>query len=976
MVFNMRIVFRFPYLQVAVPVMTWSFKMKKSLTTFTLILVFLLTGCSGGDSADTSPSNNLVATKVIISAPLISCPNGGVTVNGGIDSNGNNVLDDSEVTSTQYVCNGTNGLTTLVQVNNESAGENCIYGGKTISVGLDTNNNGILGSEEITSQNYLCNSKDGADGADGLTSLVKIINEPEGMNCPDGGVKITSGIDANNNGLLDLGEEGTPSYVCNGADGATGSVISPPMGVVAAGADGKVVLTWNENPADMITSSNIYWSTEANINKTNSIKLPGASSPYTVNGLTNGTTYYFFITGENVSGEGPASLPVYGIPGAPPQLAPEDVTAIPGDGFNTISFTASTDASVTGYAVYRSLTPDVTVTPDNHAQGYFSDTTTFIDMAINGTTYYYVVTALNDYGDSVASNEVSATPQGPPPFPQDLIATAGDSQVVLSWDASPGAISYNVYRDGIMIASSVGTTYTDANLTNGNWYSYFVTAVNTYGESCLGCNDLQARPIVAPLAPMDVYAASGDGQINLSWTQVSTADSYIIYWSTSPDVINSSPNGITVCCQYATSYTHAGLTNGVSYYYVVAAMNDFEGPVSAEVSAMPLAGSTSPITLDAANLTDTTASLSGNIINPSSYTTTVWFEYGETTSYGSTTQSLAYAYSGDIWFDQGLTGLTQATTYHYRVVSQNTAGTFYGNDKTFTTENTPQVVDSGHFDGFTVDDVNIYYRNYSDVLYKPISGGASTQLNISYIESGLYDGPMAVDTTYVYTISIDYGTSPETYRIYKIDKSSGVATVMYSGLSQMKSLATDVDYVYWIEDAAIRKVNINTLVISDIATGLSGVNALAIDSANVYWADNSGIKAVAKTGGVITVLTPYSPSLESSIYVDANHVYWVGYDFYSGYHSINKMSLAGGEVIPLVVEDQNYNGYVFAIDSTNVYFASSSYYSNDNISKISKSGGSITTVSYAPEGVNRLMVDDTNVYWINQNRDVLYQSHK
>ena len=77
----------------------------------------------------------------------------------------------------------------------------------------------------------------------------------------------------------------------------------------------------------------------------------------------------------------------------------------------------------------------------------------------------------------------------PPNAPANLTATAGNAQVVLSWDASAGADSYSVYRGTssggeVLIQSGIlVTTFTDTGLSNGTTYFYFVTATNGAGES-------------------------------------------------------------------------------------------------------------------------------------------------------------------------------------------------------------------------------------------------------------------------------------------------------------------------------------------------------------------------------------------------------------------------------------------------------------------------------------------------------------
>jgi phosphodiesterase/alkaline phosphatase D-like protein len=88
----------------------------------------------------------------------------------------------------------------------------------------------------------------------------------------------------------------------------------------------------------------------------------------------------------------------------------------------------------------------------------------------------------------------------------------------------------------------------------------------------------------------------------------------------------------------------------------------------------------------------TTATVTGSV-NPNGSTTTWHVEYGTTTSYGShTTSQNAGSGTTSVAVSANLSGLKPGTTYHYRLVATNSAGTSRGADAILTTASAPVAV--------------------------------------------------------------------------------------------------------------------------------------------------------------------------------------------------------------------------------------------------------------------------------------------
>jgi fibronectin type 3 domain-containing protein len=269
------------------------------------------------------------------------------------------------------------------------------------------------------------------------------------------------------------------------------------------------------------------------------------------------------------------------LPGGPP-AAPTGLTATPGNTKITLSWTASTGA--TAYRVRRGT---VSGGPYTTVASLVGTTWTNTGL-VNGVPYYYVVAAENAAGQSPNSAQASATPGGPPAAPTGLAAKAGDAKVTLTWNASSGATLYRVRRGTVSggpyttVASLVGTAWANTGLTNGVTYYYVVAASNASGDSPNSAQ-VSAVPGSPPPAPTGLTATPGNAKVTLAWNASAGASGYRVRRS----LISGGPYG-TVASVAGTSWTNTGLTNGTTYYYVVAGFNaSGDGPGSAEAGATP-----------------------------------------------------------------------------------------------------------------------------------------------------------------------------------------------------------------------------------------------------------------------------------------------------------------------------------------------------------------------------------------------------
>ncbi len=357
-----------------------------------------------------------------------------------------------------------------------------------------------------------------------------------------------------------------------------------PPGLAVVAGDGKVTLSWNA--AARAAAYNVFMGTSAGGESAAPVLSGLSGTTATINGLVNGATYYFVVNATNVGGTSPNSNEV----SATPLTAPTGLAATAGNGSVALHWSAAAGAA--SYSIFQGTTAGAeSATP---VQSGVTGTSFTVTGLATGTTYYFVVRAINAHGNSLPSNEASATPEPPvPPAPANVLASAGDRQVGLSWGAAAGATSYNVYQGAgaggeaaVPVLTITGTSATIPGLDNGTIYYFVVRAVNAGGLGPASAEASATPEPPPPPAPADVTATAGDGQIALSWSAAAGATSYNIYQGTSA----GSEAATAVLTATGTSAGLSGLKNGTTYYYEVRAVNaGGPGPASAEVDATPSA---------------------------------------------------------------------------------------------------------------------------------------------------------------------------------------------------------------------------------------------------------------------------------------------------------------------------------------------------------------------------------------------------
>ena len=427
---------------------------------------------------------------------------------------------------------------------------------------------------------------------------------------------------------------------------------------------------------------------------------------HVVTGLTDGTRYQFKVRAVNATGTSAASEASAAVaPSAaivPPAPTKPGVTG--GHASVALTWTSGGDggSAITKWQYVKKVGSNNFETTWTDIPSSGASTTSYTVTGLtNGTAYRFKVRAVNSVGNgtaSPASDAVTPTPAATAPLaPTKPGVTGGHASVALTWTSGGdggsaitkwqyvkkvGSNNFETTWTDIPSSGASTTSYTVTGLTNGTAYRFKVRAVNSVGNGAASPASDAVIPTpaaTAPLAPTKPGVTGGHASVALTWTSGGDGGSAITKWQYVKKVgsnnFETTWTDIPSSGASTTSYTVTGLTNGIAYRFKVRAVNSVgNGPASPASDAVTPAA-TAPLAPTKPTVAGGHASValtwSSGGDGGSAITKWQYQQKADTGSYGSW---MNIPGSGPATTSHTVTGLSNDTTYQFRVRAVNAHG--------------------------------------------------------------------------------------------------------------------------------------------------------------------------------------------------------------------------------------------------------------------------------------------------------------
>ena len=544
-----------------------------------------------------------------------------------------------------------------------------------------------------------------SDGGSAITGYT-ITSSPAGATCTVGANATTYTCTGLTDGTAYTFAVVAVNAVGNSVSASSGSLTtqgaaSAPSTISAVPGDSKATVTFSGAVAN---GSTITGYTVKAYDSTGN-EVPGSSCTVTtaatnasceVTGLTNGSSYTFKAftnsTANSTAVSSVVSIPTSTITPAKAPDAPSAVEVTAGTGKISVSWEepASNGATITSYTVQAYDSSGAAIAGATCTVNAPTKTCDVSTNLVAGTNYTFKVTATSSAGTSAASTaSTSVAVNAAPSAPINVTAIASNASTTISWDPpvsiNGSAITgYTVtaYKAGVLVSgvtcTTTGTeTCTINGLTNGDAYTFSVTATNAIGTSVASVASAAATPSTVPGAPTAVTAVVGDTQATISFTAPTdnggaALTSYTV--TSSPGDFSCTVNAPTTSC------TVSGLSNGTAYTFTVKASNANGASLASTASSSitpakaPDAPTDVTVVAGTGKITVSWAAPASNGSPITSYTVQAYDSSG-TAVVGATCVATAPAVTCDV-----STNLAAGSNYTFKVTATSTAGTSLASD--------------------------------------------------------------------------------------------------------------------------------------------------------------------------------------------------------------------------------------------------------------------------------------------------------
>ncbi len=467
---------------------------------------------------------------------------------------------------------------------------------------------------------------------------------------------------------------------------------------------------------------------------------PVTTTKATISALDPGTSYWVWVTATNLAGDSPTSLPssVLTLPAAPgsPSLTP---------GIRLLGVSWSAVSSATSYKVFYNRINSTTGALSYSGNPVMSGTSVTLTGLTAGSTYYAWIVATNASGDGAPGPILGAVPFLDAGTPVPVVPANNNTTINVSWAPVDGASSYSLYysTDGTdppsnptahmanPIAASPSPAVSVTGLVPGTTY-YFWLKSTVNGVT--GPYSQKSSATLPPNAPPCPTLAPSGAQITASWSLVSGATSYKVYYNTGNSQSGWTAWNGAIAISSNASTVITGLTPG-STYWVWAVASDAGGDSAA---SSPSNSVLAPATMTP-SLTAGTDSLQvswSTATNASGYK----LFYGTANDQSSSTPFASNPVTGT-GTSATLSGLLGGTVYYVWLVSTGAGG-----DSAAGTSSQTTLPDAPPINSLTTSGATI------NLAWSLVTGATAYEIHYAYTQSGVYDTKLVVDNSTSSTI--------------------------------------------------------------------------------------------------------------------------------------------------------------------------------------------------------------------------------